>query len=199
MSPELDRWTGTVSAGRLACRLPVRADAEAREIVDAALALLFPHFAPDRRAEQGVVRGEIDRLEGWIACFLAGLGVDERSGCPLVLRVAARHPARLSSSTPRPRVTPTRRPPASTRSSWPTRASMRWPATASRTGSSSSRSRCFRASSPSGRTGSRASTSIPARPSAVPSRSTTAPALSSARRASSATAYVSTRASRSAP
>ena len=77
MSPELDRWAGTVSAERERCRLPLRADAEAREIVDAALALLFPHFAPDRRAEQGVVRGEIDRLEGWIACFLAGLGVDK--------------------------------------------------------------------------------------------------------------------------
>jgi len=76
MSPELDSWAGTVSAGRLTCRLPLRADAEAREIVDAALALLFPHFAPDRRAEPGVVRGEIDRLEGWVRCFLAGLGVD---------------------------------------------------------------------------------------------------------------------------
>jgi len=76
MSPELDRFAGTVSAGRLTCRLPLRADAEAREIVDAALALLFPHFAPDRRAEPDVVRGEIDRLEGWIRCFLAGLGMD---------------------------------------------------------------------------------------------------------------------------
>ncbi len=55
---------------RTASLPPSRArDAEAREIVDAALALLFPHFAPDRRAEPRAVRGEIDRLEAWIALF----------------------------------------------------------------------------------------------------------------------------------
>lgn len=77
MSPALDRWVATVSAERAACRVPLRADAEAAEILDAALALLFPHFAADRGAGSAAVRGEIDRLEGWIRCFLAGLGHDD--------------------------------------------------------------------------------------------------------------------------
>jgi len=46
MSLELTHWAGVVSAEREDCRLPLRADEEAREIIDAALALLFPHFAP---------------------------------------------------------------------------------------------------------------------------------------------------------
>ena len=77
MSPELDRWAGTVSAEREQCRLPLRADAEAREIVDAALALLFPHFAPNRSTSAAEVIGEVARLEGWVRCFLAGLGRDD--------------------------------------------------------------------------------------------------------------------------
>ena len=77
MSPDLERWIGTVTAGRLACSLPVRADAEAREIVDAALALLFPHFALDWRTDAAAVIGEVARLEGWVRCFLAGLGRDD--------------------------------------------------------------------------------------------------------------------------
>jgi serine O-acetyltransferase len=77
MSIELTHWAGAVSAEREDCRLPLRADAEAREIVDSALALLFPHFAPDRRTGAAAVIGEIARLEGWIRCFLAGLGGDD--------------------------------------------------------------------------------------------------------------------------
>ena len=77
MSLELTRWAGAVSADREQCRLPLRADAEAREIVDAALALLFPHFAPDRRTGGAAVIAEIARLEGWVRCFLAGLDRDD--------------------------------------------------------------------------------------------------------------------------
>ena len=77
MSPEVDRWVGAVSAARKAYRLPVRAEAEAGDIVDAALALLFPHFAPDPRADADGVRGEIGRLEASLSCFLAGFSPAE--------------------------------------------------------------------------------------------------------------------------
>ena len=77
MSLELTHWARAVSAEREECRLPLRADVEASEIVDAALALLFPHFAPDRRTGSAAVVAEVARLEGWLRCFLAGLGRDD--------------------------------------------------------------------------------------------------------------------------
>jgi serine O-acetyltransferase len=77
MSPEFDRWTGAVCAGRKGCSLPLRADAEAGEILDASLALLFPHFSADRCSDAAAVRGEVERLQGWLRCFLAGLGRDD--------------------------------------------------------------------------------------------------------------------------
>ena len=77
MSSDLDSWVSAVSAERIGCRLPLRADAEAGEILDASLALLFPHFAADRRADAAAVRGEVERLEGWVRCFQAGLGHDD--------------------------------------------------------------------------------------------------------------------------
>ena len=53
MSPEIDRWVGAVSAAREAYRLPVRAEAEAGEIVDArarsAVSPLRPGPAGGRR------------------------------------------------------------------------------------------------------------------------------------------------------
>jgi serine O-acetyltransferase len=77
MSPELDRWAGAVSAERSACRVPLRADVEAGDILDRSLALLFPHFAPDRSASADAVRAETARLEGGLRCLLAGLGHDD--------------------------------------------------------------------------------------------------------------------------
>ena len=77
MSSPLDSWVGAVSAERNSCHLPLRADVEAGEILDASLALLFPHFAVDRRADPTAVRGEVERLEGWVRCFQAGLGHDD--------------------------------------------------------------------------------------------------------------------------
>jgi serine O-acetyltransferase len=74
MTPDVQRLAGAVSAARAAYRLPVRAEAEAGEIVDLALALLFPHFAPDPKSDPAGVRAEIGRLEGSLQCFLAGLG-----------------------------------------------------------------------------------------------------------------------------
>ena len=77
MPPELERWAEAVSAARRGCRLPVRADEEARDILDRSLALLFPHFAADRRAAVGAVLAETAQLEGSLRCFLAGLGADD--------------------------------------------------------------------------------------------------------------------------
>ena len=77
MSSPLDSWVSAVSAERNGCRLPLRADVEAGEILDASLALLFPHFAADRRADAAAVQGEVERLEGWVRCFQAGLGHDD--------------------------------------------------------------------------------------------------------------------------
>ena len=77
MSPDVDRLAGAISAERKAYRLPVRAEAEAVEIVDAALALLFPHYAPDPRSDAAAIRVEVDRLEASLSCFLAGFAPDE--------------------------------------------------------------------------------------------------------------------------
>lgn len=77
MSPELDRWADLVNHERLGCRVPLQAEAETREILDRSLALLFPHFAPDRSAAAGSVLAETAQLEGWVRCFLAGLGRDD--------------------------------------------------------------------------------------------------------------------------
>ena len=78
MSPDVQRLAGAVSTARAAYRLPVRAEAEAGEIVDLALALLFPHFAPDPRADADAVPREIRLLDASLECFLAGFGQDER-------------------------------------------------------------------------------------------------------------------------
>lgn len=77
MPPELDRWAESVSAARRGCRLPLRADEEARDILDLSLALLVPHFAADRHATAGSVLAETSQLEGSLRCFLAGLGGDD--------------------------------------------------------------------------------------------------------------------------
>jgi serine O-acetyltransferase len=77
MSPNLDRWAVDVSESRRGCRLPLRADEEARDILDRSLALLFPHFATDRQATAGSVLAETAQLEGSLRCFLAGLGGDD--------------------------------------------------------------------------------------------------------------------------
>ena len=78
MSPDVNPLVGAVSAARAAYRLPVRAEAEAGEIVDLALALLFPHFAPHPRADADAVLREIGLLDASLECFLAGFGQDER-------------------------------------------------------------------------------------------------------------------------
>jgi serine O-acetyltransferase len=77
MSSEMDHWVGAVSAGRVRYTLPGRADAAAGDIVDSALALLFPHFALERRADARLVRSEIAHLETSLHRALVGLGVPD--------------------------------------------------------------------------------------------------------------------------
>jgi len=77
MASDLNHWVAAVSADREGYRLPERADAAAGDIVDAALALLFPHFARERRAETRLVRSEIARLEVLLRRVLTGLDVPD--------------------------------------------------------------------------------------------------------------------------
>jgi serine O-acetyltransferase len=77
MLPEPDRWAEAISAARHVCRVPVRADEEARDILNRSLALLFPHFAADRQATAASVLAETAQLEGALRCFQAGLGHDD--------------------------------------------------------------------------------------------------------------------------
>ena len=77
MSSDLDRWVSAVGADRDVYRLPERVDAAAGDIVDAALALLFPHFARERRAEPRLVRSEIARLGALLRRVLTGLDVPD--------------------------------------------------------------------------------------------------------------------------
>jgi len=77
MASDLNHWIAAVSADREGYRLPERADAAAGDIVDAALALLFPHFARERRAETRLVRSEIARLEVLLRRVLTGLDVPD--------------------------------------------------------------------------------------------------------------------------
>jgi serine O-acetyltransferase len=77
MPPDLERWAEAVSTARHGRRLPVRADEEARDVLERSLALLFPHFAADRQATAGSVLAETAQLEGSLRCFLAGLGADD--------------------------------------------------------------------------------------------------------------------------
>ena len=78
MFPELDPWVGKISAAREGYRLPARAEAAAGEFVTAALALLFPHFAPEERGYPVFVRNEISRLEARLEPFLAGSDQESR-------------------------------------------------------------------------------------------------------------------------
>ena len=77
MSPDLNGWVSAVSADRAGYRLPAGADAAAGDIVDAALALLFPHFARERRSDPRLVRSEIAHLESLLRRALAGFGAPD--------------------------------------------------------------------------------------------------------------------------
>ncbi len=74
MSPLIESWISKVCAARGAYRLPVRADALAGEFVIDALALLFPHFASQRRCDLQGVGAELARLKESLRHFMLNTG-----------------------------------------------------------------------------------------------------------------------------
>ena len=74
MSPHIESWISKVCAARGAYRLPVRADALASEFVKDALALLFPHFAAQRRCDLQGVGAELARLQESLRHFMLDTG-----------------------------------------------------------------------------------------------------------------------------
>jgi serine O-acetyltransferase len=74
MSPQIESWISKVCAARGAYRLPVRADALASEFVTDALALLFPHFATQRRGDRQGVGAELARLQASLRRFMLDTG-----------------------------------------------------------------------------------------------------------------------------
>jgi len=78
MSPLVESWISKVCAARGAYHLPFRADALASEFVTDALALLFPHFASQRRCDHQGVGAELARLQESLRHFMIDTGyVDE--------------------------------------------------------------------------------------------------------------------------
>jgi len=74
MSPLVESWISKVCAARGAYRLPFRADALAGEFVSDALALLFPHFASQRRCDNQGVGAELSRLQESLRHFMIATG-----------------------------------------------------------------------------------------------------------------------------
>ena len=75
MSDHLAGFIARTAAAREAYALPVQAAQKAEELAHAALALLFPHFAPSRCASPAEVRGELDRLQVILDAFLVAQGM----------------------------------------------------------------------------------------------------------------------------
>lgn len=75
MSDPLAGFIARTAAAREAYALPVQAAQKAEELAHAALALLFPHFAPTRCATPAEVRGEVDRLRVILDAFLVAQGM----------------------------------------------------------------------------------------------------------------------------
>lgn len=65
----LDRLRGA----RRAYALPYRAQALARDLIDHLLALLFPHFAGERRCQPWELAEDHERARGMVATFVAAL------------------------------------------------------------------------------------------------------------------------------
>ena len=80
MSPLVESWISKVCAARGAYHLPFRADVLAGEFVSDALALLFPHFASQRRCDSQGVGAELARLQESLRHFMLETGyVDDDS------------------------------------------------------------------------------------------------------------------------
>jgi serine O-acetyltransferase len=70
----LDDFARRVTAGRVGYALPLQANRLAEEFTYAALALLFPHFAPARNSSAEAARAELHRLGARLAPFLESQG-----------------------------------------------------------------------------------------------------------------------------
>ena len=77
MNGSTEAWLQHVCWARSHYRLPPRADTQAHEIVEGALALLFPHLAFERRCEAESVMNEIEALRWRLHAFLRDKGRDE--------------------------------------------------------------------------------------------------------------------------
>lgn len=93
MSDILAGFIAQVAAARAAYALPVRASQRSEELAHAALALLFPHFAPSRNAGPIEVRGELDRLRAALDDFLMAQGMSPESALATWERFIAGLPA----------------------------------------------------------------------------------------------------------
>jgi serine O-acetyltransferase len=74
MSPFIESWISKVCAARGAYHLPFRADVLATDFVTDALALLFPHFASQRRCDTQGVEAELARLQESLRHFMLETG-----------------------------------------------------------------------------------------------------------------------------
>ncbi len=93
MSDELLGFVARVTAARAEYRLPVQAARQAEELAQAALALLFPHYAASRATAAGEVRGELERLRGQLDAFLMAQGLTPEDAETVGHRFMARLPA----------------------------------------------------------------------------------------------------------
>jgi serine O-acetyltransferase len=75
MGQTLDDFVRQVAQARGGYPLPPQANRLAEEFTQAALALLFPHFAPSESATPSRVRSELDRLRSRLESFLIAQGV----------------------------------------------------------------------------------------------------------------------------
>ena len=73
----LDDFARRVTAARAAYSLPLQANRLAEEFSHAALALLFPHFAPSRGSTPDLVAAEFERLGARLAPFLESQGAGQ--------------------------------------------------------------------------------------------------------------------------
>jgi serine O-acetyltransferase len=72
----LDDFVRRVTAARAGYALPLQANRLAEEFTHAALALLFPHFAPSRTPSPELVTAEFERLGTRLAPFLESQGTE---------------------------------------------------------------------------------------------------------------------------
>jgi serine O-acetyltransferase len=92
MNGTTQAWLQHVCWARSHYALPPRADTQAHGIVDGALALLFPHLAPERRCEPDYVLNEIEALRWRLHAFMRDKGRDETDAYEISARFVDRLP-----------------------------------------------------------------------------------------------------------